>query len=96
MSSAVTAPRAALDRSRIVDAAIALADDGGLESASMRHVAEALGVTPMALYKHVTNKDDLLDGMVATLIDSYDPPAPELGWKDAVRAQILSARRVLL
>ena len=89
-------PRTPVTRDRALAEAVALADADGIDAVSMRNLSARLDVVPMALYKHVTNKDDLLDGMVATLIDSYDPPAPELGWKDAVRAQILSARRVLL
>lgn len=95
MSSAVTAPRAALDRSRIVDAAIALADDGGLESASMRRVAEALGVTPMALYKHVANREQLIDAMVDRVVERIRPDVAGVGWKAALRARILSARDVI-
>ena len=89
-------PRTPVTRERALAEAVALADAEGIDAVSMRRLAARLDVVPMALYKHLTNKDDLLDGMVATLIASYDPPAPELGWKDAVRAQILSARRVLL
>ena len=89
-------PRTPVTRERALAEAVALADAEGIDAVSMRRLAARLDVVPMALYKHLTNKDDLLDGMVATLIASYDPPAPGLGWKDAVRAQILSARRVLL
>ncbi len=89
-------PRRPVTRDRALAEAVALADAEGIDAVSMRNLAARLDVVPMALYKHVTNKSDLLDGMVATLIASYDPPDPALGWKDAVRAQILSARRVLL
>jgi AcrR family transcriptional regulator len=89
-------PRRPVTRERALAEAVALADAEGIDAVSMRRLATRLDVVPMALYKHVTNKDDLLDGMVGTLIESYDPPPPELDWKQAVRAQILSARRVLL
>ena len=89
-------PRTPLSRDRALAEAVALADAEGIDAVSMRRLAARLDVVPMALYKHVTNKSDLLDGMVETLIASYDPPDPALGWKAAVRAQILSARRVLL
>ena len=89
-------PRTPLSRDRALAEAVALADAEGIDAVSMRRLAARLDVVPMALYKHVTNKSDLLDGMVETLIASYDPPDPTLGWKAAVRAQILSARRVLL
>ena len=53
---------------------MALADQGGIESLSMRKLAQALGVVPMALYKHVANKDELLDGMVDVVVGEIDPP----------------------
>ena len=57
-------PRSRLSRERVLRVAIAHADGGGLEALSMRRLAEELGVAPMALYRHVANKDDLVDGMV--------------------------------
>ena len=53
------AARAPLSRDVVLTAAVALADERGLEGVSMRHLADALGVVPMALYKHVANQDDL-------------------------------------
>ena len=77
-------------------AAIALADESGIEAVSMRQLARRTGVVPMALYKHVAGKEELLDGMVDVVVG--DIPAPAIGadWKDAVRQRILSARRALL
>jgi len=89
------APRRALDRERVLDAAIALADEAGLEATSMRRVADALGVTAMALYKHVANREQLIDGMLDRLVLSIEIPAAGLGWKDALRARIRSARAVM-
>ena len=62
----------------------------------MRRLAQRLGVVPMALYKHVADKDELLDGMVDVVIEEFAPPDPALGWKDRVRQQLLSARRAVL
>jgi AcrR family transcriptional regulator len=62
---------------------------------SMRGLAEELGVVPMAPYKHVASKEELLDGMVDIVIGEIDPPAGGAGWKSAVRQRILSARRSL-
>ena len=89
-------PRVPLSRERILRTAVALADRGGVESASMRKIAQELGVVPMALYKHVSGKDELLDGMVDVVVGEIDPPAPDVDWKTAVRQRILSARRALL
>lgn len=88
--------REPVSRPRALAAAVELADAEGIDAVSMRRLAERLGVVPMALYKHVANKDDLLGGMVDTIIGEYDPPTPGLGWPAAVRARILSARTVLL
>jgi AcrR family transcriptional regulator len=82
---------------RVVQAAVALADAEGAPVAtiSMRKVAGALGVVPMALYKHVVDKDDLVDGMVDAVVGEFGSPRPGSGWKRAVRTQVLAARRVL-
>jgi AcrR family transcriptional regulator len=80
----------------VLRAAVELADDAGIESLSMRRLAHDLGVVPMALYKHVASKEELLDGMVDQVIGEIDPPLPDAEWKPAVRARILSARRALL
>jgi AcrR family transcriptional regulator len=88
--------RAPLSRERILSTAVALADLGGIEAASMRGIAQDMGVVPMALYKHVSNKDELLDGMVDVVVDEIDPPVPDVDWKIAVRERVLSARRALI
>ncbi|MEV0414091.1 TetR/AcrR family transcriptional regulator C-terminal domain-containing protein [Streptomyces sp. NPDC050448] len=90
------AHRAPLSRDRVLRAAVALADGIGIEALSMRRLAQELGVVPMALYKHVANKEQLLDGMVETVVGEIDPPAPGADWRSAVRQRILSARAALL
>ena len=89
-------PRTPLSRGRVLDAAVALADEGGVDALSMRKIAQALGVVPMALYKHVANKSELLDGMIDVLVGEIDPPVAGVGWKAAIRGRVLSARRMLL
>ena len=89
-------PRQPLSRERVLHAAVALADDEGVSSLSMRRLARELGVVPMALYKHVANKDELLDGMIDVVVAEIDPPIEGADWKTALRARILSARRMLL
>jgi AcrR family transcriptional regulator len=90
-----TRPRARLTRDRVLRAAVDLADEVGIEALSMRKLAQNLGVVPMALYKHVANKEQLLDGMVDIVIGEIDPPVTTANWKRAVRQRILSARRSL-
>ncbi|AXJ08614.1 TetR/AcrR family transcriptional regulator [Arthrobacter sp. PM3] len=88
--------RIPLSRDRVLRAAVALADEVGIEALSMRRLAQELGVVPMALYKHVAGKEELLDAMVDALVSEIDPPVPGAGWRDAVRLRVLSARAALL
>jgi AcrR family transcriptional regulator len=88
--------RVPLSRDRVLRAAVALADETGIESLSMRKLAQELSVVPMALYKHVANKEELVDGMIDIVVGEIDPPVRGTDWKSAVRQRILSARRALL
>jgi AcrR family transcriptional regulator len=77
---------AQIDRAGILDAAMKLADYAGIEAVTMHAVARWLGVTPMALYRHVDSKDALLDGLVEQLLTSF-PTLPETGsWADRLTA----------
>jgi len=96
LREAASAPRLRVNRDRALRAAVALADEAGLDSLTMRSLAHELGVVPMALYKHVANKDDLIDGMVDVIIGEIDPVIAGDDWRSAVRERILSARRALL
>jgi AcrR family transcriptional regulator len=95
MSSGARRRDAPLDRDRIIDAAMALADRDGLSSVTMRRLADALGVTPMALYKHVRDREELLDGMVDRVVGSIAPPSAG-AWAEALRERILAARAAML
>jgi AcrR family transcriptional regulator len=83
-----------IDRGAVLGAALAIADDAGLEAVTMAAVAEALGVTPMALYRYVANKEDLLDGVVELLLDEVEPPAPERPWDEQLATMGASLRAV--
>jgi AcrR family transcriptional regulator len=87
--------RARLSRERVLRAAVLLADAGGLESLTMRRLGEELGVEAMSLYKHVANKDDLLDGMVDLVFGEIELPGDGADWRTAMRARAVSARAVL-
>jgi AcrR family transcriptional regulator len=87
--------RPPLSRPRLLAAAVALADEAGLEAFSMRALAQELGVVPMALYKHVANKDALLDGMVDIVFGEIELPAGELEWQAAMRRRAISTREAL-
>jgi AcrR family transcriptional regulator len=88
--------RLPLSRERVLLAAVALADRDGIDGVSMRKIAQELDVVPMALYKHVAGKDELLSGMIDVVVAEIDPPASSPEWKPAIRARILAARRALL
>lgn len=87
--------RIPLDRRRIVDAAIEIADRDGLEATTMRRLAETLRVTPMALYKHVGGREELLDGMVDRIVDAIPASDTHRGWKKALTSRILTTRAAL-
>jgi AcrR family transcriptional regulator len=89
-------PRVPLSRERVLRAAVALADEHGVEAISMRRIAGELGVVPMALYKHVSSKDELLDGMIDVVVGEIGPPAGGTDAKAAIRRRVLSARGALL
>jgi AcrR family transcriptional regulator len=89
-------PRLPLSRERVLRAAVALADQVGADAISMRRIAQELGVVPMALYKHVASKDELLDGMIDVVVGEIDPPAAGADWKTTIRRRVLSARAALL
>jgi AcrR family transcriptional regulator len=87
--------RKPLSRERILDAAIRLADESGIESLTMRKLARALGVEAMSLYNHVANKGDLVDAMADSVMAEIE--LPETGeWDEAIRTCALSANRALL
>ncbi|WP_370182255.1 TetR/AcrR family transcriptional regulator [Rhodococcus wratislaviensis] len=88
-------PRVPLTRERVLRAAVALADDSGVEALTMRRIAQTLGVEAMSLYRHVKNKDDLLDGMVDVVFGEIDLPPHGPDWRSAMRRRAISAREVL-
>ena len=94
-TEASTRRRGRLSRDRVLHTAIALADDGGIQSLSMRRLGGELGVEAMSLYHHVANKDDLLNGMIDAVFGEIDLPADAPDWKTAMRQRAISARAAL-
>jgi len=88
--------RLPLGRDRVIRAALALADRSGVEALSMRGLARKLGVEAMSLYRHVANKDDVLDGLVDLVIGEIEIPPLAVGWRAAMRGRAISARQVFL
>jgi AcrR family transcriptional regulator len=95
MAKHTTQPRLPLSRDRVLGAAIALADGAGIEAITMRRLGQELGVEAMSLYNHVTNKDDLLDGMLDAVLAEYDVPSPGTDWRAAVQTIAVSANKTL-
>ena len=89
-------PRPTLTRERVLEAAIRLADAGGIGSLSMRRLAQELGVEAMSLYYHFANKDELLGAMLDAVYGEWALPAISLDWRADLRACAISARDVLL
>ncbi len=87
--------RAPLTKERIVAAAVARADAAGLESCTMRKLAPELGVVPMALYKHVNSKDELLGAMVDVVFEEFHDPAIGGAWRTELERRAISSREAL-
>jgi AcrR family transcriptional regulator len=87
--------RAGLSRERVLGAAVALADEGGLEQLSMRKLAKVLGVEAMSLYNHIANKDRLLDGMVDLVFNEIEPPSANGDWRQEMRKRAIATREAL-
>ncbi len=88
--------RQPLSRDRVLQAALRLVDDADVESLSMRGLAQSLGVEAMSLYKHVANKDAVLDGLVDLVVAEIELPPPGTEWRRAMRERAHAARRVFL
>ncbi|MGH2417319.1 MAG: TetR/AcrR family transcriptional regulator C-terminal domain-containing protein [Candidatus Limnocylindria bacterium] len=88
--------RMPLTRERVIEAAIALADESGIDSLSMRRLGQALGVEAMSLYNHVANKDDILDGIVDIVLDEVELPDHGAEWKAALRRTAISMHDALV
>ncbi|MFI7001752.1 TetR/AcrR family transcriptional regulator C-terminal domain-containing protein [Nocardia sp. NPDC050175] len=95
-TSADGAARAPLNREKVLHTAVQFADEHGLAALSMRRLAQTLGVEAMSLYNHVTNKDDLLDGIADLVVAEMG--VPEIGgdWQAAMRARATAAHEALL
>ena len=87
--------RIPLTRQRVLETALRLADQGGLESLSMRKLGQELGVEAMALYHHFANKDEVLDGIVDLVFAEIELPPAGRDWKSEMRRRAVSLRDAL-
>lgn len=85
-----------LSKERVLCAAVQLADEAGVASLPMRKLAETLGVEAMSLYHYVTDKDEILDGMVDLVFGEIELPSLEADWKATMRQRAISARDALV
>jgi AcrR family transcriptional regulator len=83
-----------MNREQVLQAAVALADETGIESLSMRKLGQALGIEAMSLYNHVAGKEALLDGMIDLVFAEIELPTGE-DWKKALRGRAISMREAL-
>ena len=91
-----SATRPTLNRARVLHAAIELADQEGLDALTMRALAARLGVKAMSLYNHVENKDDIIDGMLDTVVGTVELPETDMEWKTAIRRTVIATKDVLI
>ena len=99
MSTQTTEPaqrRAPLSRERVLQTALGLADQGGLEALTMRKLGQELGVEAMAMYHYFANRDQIVDGIVDLVFGEIELPADDGDWKAAMRRRAISLRDVLL
>ena len=83
--SASLPQRARLNRERVLRAAVAVADAGGIGSLTIRSLAQELGVKPMSLYHHVANKEEILDGIVDIVFSEIELPSVGGDWRSEMR-----------
>ncbi len=84
-----------LSRDRVLRAALAVADEGGLPGLTIRSLAERVGAKPMSLYHYVANKDEILDGLVDLVFAEIELPEPNGDWRAEMTRRARSARQVL-
>jgi AcrR family transcriptional regulator len=87
--------RAPLSLERVLAAAIAVADAGGIGALTMRSLAQELGVKPMSVYYYVAGKEQVLDGIVDLVFAEIELPPAGGDWKQAMCRRAHSARRAL-
>jgi AcrR family transcriptional regulator len=87
--------RGRLNRERVLQGALAVADAGGLGSLTIRSLATQLDVRPMSVYHYVANKDEILDALVDLVFEEIELPVPGGDWRSELTRRADSARAVL-
>src|ERR687895_635028 len=84
-----------VSREQVLDAALAIADEGGLAAVTMANVGARLGVEAMSLYRHIGNKEGMLDGLIDRVFAEIAVPADAPDWREALRRRAVSAHAAL-
>lgn len=87
--------RPRVSREQVLDAALELADEGGLAAVTMAGVGARLGVEGMSLYRHIGNKEEMLNGLVDRVFTEIEVPADARDWREALRRRAVSAHAAL-
>lgn len=95
MSPKKAPTRRPLTAERVIDGAVALVDEIGIDAFTIRRLADAIDVKPMTIYHHLPNKEAIIDGMVDRVFGEIDLPPTDLGWRAAIQVRSRSMRRVL-
>ncbi len=90
-----TGRRPRVTREQVLDAALELADEGGLAAVTMASVGARLGIEAMSLYRHIGNKEGMLDGLIDRVFAEIGVPADARDWRDALRWRAVSAHAAL-
>jgi AcrR family transcriptional regulator len=87
--------RLPLSRERVLECAVALADESGLAALTIRTLAQSMGTKPMSLYYYVANKDEILDGIVDMVFSEIELPAPQRDWREEMQRRARGVRSAL-
>src|SRR5881628_3379560 len=90
-----TEHRAPLSKELVLQTAVELAARDGIDSLTMRKLADELGAGAMSLYHYVPNKDELINGMVDIVFREIELPSTDVDWRTAMRRRAISTREVL-
>jgi len=93
--STAASQRLPLSRERVLECAVALADESGLSALTIRTLAQSMGTKPMSLYYYVANKDEILDGIVDMVFSEIEPPMPGRDWRGEMQQRSHGVRSAL-
>ncbi len=93
--STAASQRLPLSRQRVLECAVALADESGLAALTIRTLAQSMGTKPMSLYYYVANKEEILDGIVDMVFSEIEPPVPGGDWRAEMRRRAHGVRSAL-